>query len=100
MADDELKLLLTFLNASDQTVTCAYCSIPRLRYILDLHFTYHVNFFLVNRSLDLIPLSDRLKVWKAEPKSNIFIYHAKRPLPSQQQSLHRKVGTLYTISCF
>jgi hypothetical protein len=58
-----------------------------------LHFAHHFNIFLFHRSLDLIPLSDRLKAWKAEPKSNIFIYHAKRALPSQQQSLHRKVGT-------
>ncbi|CAF2358097.1 unnamed protein product [Rotaria sp. Silwood2] len=77
MTDAELEALLTFLNASDQSITCSYCSIPRLK------------------SLDIMPLSNRLKAWKAEPKSNIFIYHAKRALPIQQQSLHRKVDFLW-----
>ncbi|CAF0721845.1 unnamed protein product [Rotaria sp. Silwood1] len=77
MTDAELEALLTFLNASDQSITCSYCSIPRLK------------------SLDIMPLSKRLKAWKAEPKNNIFIYHAKRALPSQQQSLHRKVDFLW-----
>ncbi|CAF0754356.1 unnamed protein product [Rotaria sordida] len=77
MTDAELEALLTFLNASDQSISCSYCSIPRLK------------------SLDIMPLSNRLKAWKAEPKNNIFIYHAKRSLPSQQQSLHRKVDFLW-----
>jgi hypothetical protein len=77
MTDTELEALLTFLNASEESIACSYCSIPRLK------------------SLDIIPLSNHLKAWKGEPKSTIFIYHAKRPVPSQQQSLHRKVGMTY-----
>ncbi|CAF4348116.1 unnamed protein product, partial [Adineta steineri] len=77
MTDDELKQLLTFLNGSSQSIACSYCSIPRLK------------------SLDLLPLSDRLKAWKAEPKNSPFLYHAKRALPNQQQSLHRKVDFLW-----
>ncbi|CAF3328118.1 unnamed protein product [Rotaria socialis] len=73
MTDAEVEALLSFLKASDQSISCGYCSIPRLK------------------SLDLMPLSNQLKVWKAEPKNNIFIYHAKRAVPAQQQSLHRKV---------
>jgi len=77
MTDDELVAVLSFLNTSEESIACSYCSIPRLK------------------SLDILPLSNRLKAWKGEPKSSIFIYHAKRPLPSQQQSLHRKVGMTY-----
>lgn len=32
MTDAELEALLTFLNASDQSIVCSYCSIPRLKY--------------------------------------------------------------------
>ncbi|CAF2042514.1 unnamed protein product [Rotaria magnacalcarata] len=73
MTDAEVEALLSFLKASDQSISCGYCSIPRLK------------------SLDLMPLSNQLKAWKAEPKNSIFIYHAKRAVPAQQQSLHRKV---------
>lgn len=31
MTDAELEALLTFLNVSDQTIPCSYCSIPRLK---------------------------------------------------------------------
>ncbi|CAF4430880.1 unnamed protein product, partial [Adineta steineri] len=77
MTDDELKQLLTFLNGSSQSIACSYCSIPRLK------------------SLDLLPLSDRLKAWKAEPKKLRFIVYQKFDLPKQHQSLRRKVGMPY-----
>ena len=48
----------------------------------------------MHRSLELLPLSSRLKAWKAEPKDDIFIYHRVKPLPIQHQSLHRKVGRI------
>ncbi len=31
MTDLELKALLTFLNASEESIACSYCSIPRLK---------------------------------------------------------------------
>ncbi|CAF0978718.1 unnamed protein product [Adineta ricciae] len=73
MTDEELKQLLTFLNGSDQSITCSYCSIPRLK------------------SLDLLPPSDRLKAWKTEAEGALFIYRPKVIVSSQHQPLHRKV---------
>jgi hypothetical protein len=35
MSDEELEALLTFLNASEQSIACSYCSIPRLKYNYD-----------------------------------------------------------------
>lgn len=52
----------------------------------------------MNRSLELLPLSSRLKAWKAEPKDEIFIYHRVKPLPIQHQSLHRKVGRIHPLN--
>ncbi|CAF4047386.1 unnamed protein product, partial [Adineta steineri] len=77
MTDDELKQLLTFLNGSSQSIACSYRSIPRLK------------------SLDLLPLSDRLKACKAEPENSPFFVHQKHDLPKQHQSLRRKVDFLW-----
>ncbi|UJR26188.1 hypothetical protein I4U23_007531 [Adineta vaga] len=72
MTDEELKQLITFLNGSDHAIACSYCSIPRLK------------------SLDLIPLSDHLKVWKTD-SDRLFIYRPKVVVSNQHQSLHRRV---------
>ncbi len=96
MSNTELEALITFLNASEQSIACSYCSIPRLRLNLSFIFSFlDLIFILFDRSLDLLPLSNRLKAWKVEPKDDIFIYHRIKPIPNQHQSLQRKVGRIY-----
>ena len=95
MTDAELEALLTFLNASDQSIVCSYCSIPRLKYFcfsINNKKLYKKKTF--HRTLDILPLSNRLKAYKAEPKGGLFIYRPedKSKSLSKHQSLQRHAG--------
>ena len=50
------------------------------------------------RSLKLVPLTNRLEPWKFGSRKKPFLYHHPAAIPSQQQSLHRKVGMTYAPS--